>query len=315
MEYSYDPSSGEFSARVVESTHPVITARDDSPPQVLERAVGSFSVVPEGRDIRAEAQEDAELEIPPAIRARLKVQAEREDGPGSLTETVDYEHDLDTHETDRRFERRSSLDRVAAVGRGARERLAAGVSGAREAAAGALERVASGAASYESGAESSREERQDRETRVGGARQDLEEAQRDLQEAQQKAGASGGISAFANRVRGSGDPTELQAAQDRVRAAQAAVREAGKSAPAPGGLLARAGGLAEKVGSSGIDKKTLAILNQIKQAEAKTGSKGGAKRRGSSSKAKDTKRPGYSQPTIIVIRGDGPTGSRRYGGL
>ena len=115
VEYSYDPSTGEASARLVDSTEPVVVARDGSPPDALERQVGAYDVVPEGRDVRATQREDAEIPVPPAVRARLRVQAEREGGPVTRTETWNVEHDLDTQETNQRIEGISRRDHAKAV--------------------------------------------------------------------------------------------------------------------------------------------------------------------------------------------------------
>ena len=115
VEYSYDPETQQASARVVDSSEPVIVARDASPPDVQERQVGAFDVVPEGRDVRATPREDAELAVPPGVLARLRVQAERDGGPVTRTETVSYEHDIDTQETDQRIEGGSRRERALAA--------------------------------------------------------------------------------------------------------------------------------------------------------------------------------------------------------
>ena len=117
VEYSYDPETQRASARVVESSEPVIVARDASPPDVQERQVGAFDVVPEGRDVRATPREDAELAVPPGVLARLRAQAERDGGGGPVTrtETVSYEHDIDTQETDQRIEGGSRRERALAA--------------------------------------------------------------------------------------------------------------------------------------------------------------------------------------------------------
>ena len=115
VEYSYDPKTQQASARVVDSSEPVIVARDASPPDVQQRQVGAFDVVPEGRDVRATPREDAGLDVPPGILARLRAQAERDGGPVTRTETVSYEHDIDTQETDQRIEGGSKRGRALAA--------------------------------------------------------------------------------------------------------------------------------------------------------------------------------------------------------
>ena len=115
VEYSYDPETQQASARVVDSSDPVIVARDASPPAVQERQVGALDVVPEGRDVRATPREDAELAVPPGVLARLRAQAGRDGGPVTRTETVSYEHDIDTQETDQRIEGGSRRERALAA--------------------------------------------------------------------------------------------------------------------------------------------------------------------------------------------------------
>ena len=54
VEYSYDPETGEFHARIVDSTSPVVTRWDDSPPELSERPVGTWDVTPTANGVQAE---------------------------------------------------------------------------------------------------------------------------------------------------------------------------------------------------------------------------------------------------------------------
>ena len=101
VEYSYDPASGKYSATVVESSEPVVTGWDENPPDGEARAVGGWDVQPGPDGVVAE-KNAGEMEIPPHIRKRLREQAERDGAPVSRSDTLDYSHDLDTRETDRR---------------------------------------------------------------------------------------------------------------------------------------------------------------------------------------------------------------------
>ena len=94
MEYSYDPETGEFHARIVDPSEPVVT-RWDSPPEQTERPVGTFDVTPtEGG-----------------------VQAEETGERATSTEMLRYQHDLDSGETDYRAPRRSPAELAAIIQR------------------------------------------------------------------------------------------------------------------------------------------------------------------------------------------------------
>ena len=49
VEYRYDPATGEFEAKVLSSSEPVVTGWDESPPQRDERHVGTWDIVPTER--------------------------------------------------------------------------------------------------------------------------------------------------------------------------------------------------------------------------------------------------------------------------
>ena len=48
----YDPETDEFHARIVDSSEPVVTRWDDSPPEQTERPVGTFDVTPTEAEYR-----------------------------------------------------------------------------------------------------------------------------------------------------------------------------------------------------------------------------------------------------------------------
>ena len=138
VEYSYDPETQQATARLVESSDPVIIARDHTVPADHEREVGTFDVTPQGRNIQATQREDAELTVPPGVLARLKAQAAKSGGAATRTETVQYEHDIDTGETDQRIAGPSRRERLGAA--------AGALAGGARTAAGALRTGASSAA-------------------------------------------------------------------------------------------------------------------------------------------------------------------------
>ena len=136
VEYSYDPETQQATARLVESSDPVIIARDHTVPADHEREVGTFDVTPQGRNIQATQREDAELTVPPGVLARLKAQAAKSGGAATRTETVQYEHDIDTGETDQRIagpSRRERLGAAAGALAGGARTAAAGISGRAQA--------------------------------------------------------------------------------------------------------------------------------------------------------------------------------------
>ena len=98
VEYSFDPSTGDYSASIVESSEPVVTNWDDSPPASDQRSVGGWDVVP-GQDGVVADRNEGEIPIPEGIKQRLALQAEKEGGVATTTDTLDYHHDLDTRDT------------------------------------------------------------------------------------------------------------------------------------------------------------------------------------------------------------------------
>ena len=290
VEYSYDPETQKATARVVESSDPVIVARDASPPQVQERQVGAFDVVPEGRNIRATAREDAELPVPAGVMARLRGQAERDGGPLTRTETVSYEHDIDTQETDQRIER-SQADRArtvaAVVAGGARTAAARTSTAVRRAAAGAVDAAGSAVGQYEAGRTASQEERATAEQRQGQAQAEYQAALQHYEDVQKQAGASGRLRSLAGRIRGDEEPDELRDARQRLQEAAQSVREAQKTERASLGGIGSAGRLIERAERGGRgayakgreiaasegaqkDLKTLKSLDQPKKVNPAT---------------------------------------------
>ena len=98
VEYSFDPSNGEYSARRVESSEPVVTGWDETPPSSDQRSVGGWDVRP-GQDGVVADRNEGEIPIPEGIKQRLALQAEKEGGVATTTDTLDYHHDLDTRDT------------------------------------------------------------------------------------------------------------------------------------------------------------------------------------------------------------------------
>ena len=106
VEYSYDPSTGEFAARVVSSSEPVVTGWDYSPPQQDEREVGSWAVTPTEDGVTAANQ--GRVEIPESVKDRLRAEASETGEPVTTSTTLRYQHDLDTRETQSRVPRLSA---------------------------------------------------------------------------------------------------------------------------------------------------------------------------------------------------------------
>ena len=113
VEYSYDPETGEFHARIVDSSEPVVTRWDDSPPEQTERPVGTFDVTPTEGGVQAE--ETGRAVVPEGVKAELKRQAEETGERATSTTTLRYQHDLDSGETDYRAPRRSPAELAAII--------------------------------------------------------------------------------------------------------------------------------------------------------------------------------------------------------
>ena len=120
VEYSYDPSTGEFAARVVSSSEPVVTGWDYSPPQQDEREVGSWDVRPTEDGVTAANQ--GRVEIPESVKDRLRAEASVTGEPVTTSTTLRYQHDLDTRETQSRVPRLSAaaISRMESSTRGTR---------------------------------------------------------------------------------------------------------------------------------------------------------------------------------------------------
>ena len=138
VEYSFDPSNGEYTARRVESSEPVVTGWDETPPSSYQRSVGGWDVRP-GQDGVVADHNEGEIPIPEGIKQRLARQAEREGGVATTTDTLDYHHDLDTRDTQAKPVRPSRA-RVQAAMRASRAgEPGAGATGAGEPGGGGSE--------------------------------------------------------------------------------------------------------------------------------------------------------------------------------
>ena len=115
VEYSYDPETDEFHARILDSTEPVVTRWDGSPPTQEERPVGTFDVTPSESGVQAE--HTGRAVVPEGVKDELKQQAEETGERTSSTALLKYQHDLDSGETDYRAPRRSPAELAAIIQR------------------------------------------------------------------------------------------------------------------------------------------------------------------------------------------------------
>ena len=102
VEYSYDPGTGQFAAKLVRSSRPVVMGWDPSAPEAVERQIGTWEVTPTGTGVAAESGDSAAQAVPADVQAELKRRAEQESGPVSESASVRFSHDLVTRETDTR---------------------------------------------------------------------------------------------------------------------------------------------------------------------------------------------------------------------
>ena len=118
VEYSYDPGTGQFAAKLVRSSRPVVTGWDPSAPEAVERQIGTWEVTPTGTGVAAESGDSAAQAVPADVQAELKRRAEQEGGPVSESASVRFSHDLVTRETDTRV----SMSKRDVASRAARSR-------------------------------------------------------------------------------------------------------------------------------------------------------------------------------------------------
>ena len=113
VEYRYDPETGEFDARTVESTEPVVTQWDMSAPERSERPVGTWDVTP--TDDGVEVQNAQRVTVPDDVKERLRKESAETGGAASTTTTLRYEHDLDTGSTSSGPRERSTSEIASAM--------------------------------------------------------------------------------------------------------------------------------------------------------------------------------------------------------
>ena len=115
VEYSYDPDTDEFQARIVDSSEPVVTRWDDSAPAHEERPGGTFAVTPSFEGVTAE--HTGRTTIPEGVKDQLKEEAEETGERATSVSRLRYQHDLDTGETEYRPPRRSPAELAAIIQR------------------------------------------------------------------------------------------------------------------------------------------------------------------------------------------------------
>ena len=126
VEYSYDPETGEFHARIADSSEPVVTRWDDSPPEQTERPVGTFDVTPTEGGVQAE--HTGRATVPDGVKDQLKEEAEETGERATSVSRLRYQHDLDTGETDYRAPRRNPAELAAIIQRRNEQRDSGGTS-------------------------------------------------------------------------------------------------------------------------------------------------------------------------------------------
>ena len=116
VEYSYDPGTGQFAAKLVRSSRPVVTGWEPSAPGgcgTADRDMGGHAY---RTGVAAESGDSAAQAVPADVQAELKRRAEQEGGPVSESASVRFSHDLVTRETDTRVSlpKRDAASRAAA---------------------------------------------------------------------------------------------------------------------------------------------------------------------------------------------------------
>ena len=105
--------TGEYNARMVESSEPVVTRWDRSPPDREQRAVGTWDVTPTPHGVSVTNAD--RVPVPEDIEAQLRKEAEQTGDVARTTASVRYDHDLDSVETMARGPRPSIDQQVAAL--------------------------------------------------------------------------------------------------------------------------------------------------------------------------------------------------------
>ena len=120
VEYRYHPETGEFDARLVESSDPVVTRWDMTSPDRDERQVGTWDVMP--TDDGVVVTNGQRVSVPEGIKDQLVREAERTEEPVSKTATLRYQHDLDTRETEYRMNTPSAAEMAETLRERSRQR-------------------------------------------------------------------------------------------------------------------------------------------------------------------------------------------------
>ena len=97
VEYRHNAETGDYDARLLQASKPVVTSWDQSAPDTAERPVGSWNVSPTPNGVEASANAGA-YEIPDDVRDKLQELA-RENGGEPVSVTLRVSHDLDTDTT------------------------------------------------------------------------------------------------------------------------------------------------------------------------------------------------------------------------
>ena len=110
----------------MDSSEPVVTRWDDSPPEQTERPVGTFDVTPTEGGVQAE--HTGRATVPDGVKDQLKEEAEETGERATSVSRLRYQHDLDTGETDYRAPRRNPAELAAIIQRRNEQRDSGGTS-------------------------------------------------------------------------------------------------------------------------------------------------------------------------------------------
>ena len=105
VEYSYDPGTGQFAAKLVRSSRPVVTGWDPSAPEAVERQIGTWEVTPTGTGVAAESGDSA----------AQAVTAVSDETRSALIEIVEEQDRLEGADSQSPRERAASVLKMAAT--------------------------------------------------------------------------------------------------------------------------------------------------------------------------------------------------------
>ena len=319
VEYSYDPDTDRFHAKLISASEPVVTAWDKSPPHRDERPVGTWDVTANNDGIQV--TDSGRVGWNEDTKEELRRQAQQTGARVSTVSTMRYRHDIDSQDT-QNFQMDGS-ESLASRARGFAGRAAGRVGGAgRSAVAGARSLAADTAEGVASGLERN-DQLADAQSRFESARDIMAtEEQARIDALSPNARAAERSRGIAARLRG--DPTpdiprsaRYTRAQEQYEQSAEEIRQIKGTAPA--GFGARAGSLGAQIAAAvrreqeKLRDRQPSDLAKRLAADLKAQQKKKAPNRRRRSSRRREKLPAHTPLPKIVVTVNTPSSNRRIG--